>query len=260
MRASMSSAIYQGRVRHTRLVPFQHSFSYRVYYLLVDVDELSELDSELRLFSHNRHNLFSLHSSDHGPLDGSSLKSWAIDRFEKAGVDAQGSRVSLLAFPRVLGYVFNPLSIWYCHSSDGTLLGVMHEVRNTFGDSHVYVVGGRDAVERHDLVKEMHVSPFNGIDQDYHFELSDPAETLVVRIGQTGPTGRVFEAEMHLRRVALSDRALAIHFATHPLLTLKVMAAIHWQALRLWLKGGEFHRRPAPPPHRVTTHVTTDAR
>ena len=249
----LRSALYQGRVRHTRLQPFHHDFEYRVFYGLFDIDELDYLDRGLRLFSVGRRNLASFYPQDHGPVDGSSLRAWAEDVLAEAGVDIDGGRIELLAFPRILGYAFNPLSVWYCYGSEGDLKGVLHEVRNTFGDRHVYVVPVNDETAyRHSFAKAMHVSPFNPMEQTYHFTVNRPGKRLQVAIEQTDESGKVFRAGMRLSRIPLTDRNLLRVFFTHPLVTMKVIAGIHWQALRLWLKGATYRKRPRPPADSIT--------
>lgn len=246
------SALYRGKVRHTRLEPFRHSFEYRVFYGLFDIDELTELDRRLRVFSVGRFNLFSLDPDDHGAADGTPLRVWAESVLEDAGIDLRGGAIYLLAFPRVLGYGFNPLSVWYCHGPEGELVAVIHEVRNTFGDRHAYVVPvGAEGIQ-HRFDKAMHVSPFNGMDQSYEFTVNEPGDRLTVGIDQTDTGGRVLRAGMALTRLPLTDRNLAGLFISHPLLTLKVIGSIHWHALLLWLKGAEFHRRPEPASHTIT--------
>jgi uncharacterized protein len=242
------SALYRGRVRHTRMQPF-HQFTYRVYYGLFDIDELDALDAKLRLFSVDRFNVFGFNRADHGPADGRPLRPWAEALLAQAGVDIGRGRIQLLALPRILGHVFDPISVWYCHDEHGTLRAVLYEVRNTFGDRHTYVAPVGEGPIRHTATKAMHVSPFNGMDQTYQFAMSRPAERLGLTIAVSAQGHPLFRAGMQLSRLPFTDRNLARLFVTHPLLTLKVVAGIHWQALRLWLKGVPFHRRPEPPQH-----------
>jgi DUF1365 family protein len=176
--------IYFTRVLHRRLVPVDYCFSYRVFSLLLDLDGLSDLS--LRFLSLNRRNLLSFHERDHGPRDGSALKPWAEDLLRRRGIDTEGGRIHLLCFPRVLGYGFNPLSIWYCHHRDGSLRAVIAEVNNTFGEHHFYLLcnGGlplswpvTESVE-----KVFHVSPLMGMEATYDFRLAEPSDRLSVLI------------------------------------------------------------------------------
>jgi DUF1365 family protein len=242
------SALYRGKVRHTRLRPVHHDFEYSVFFGLFDIDELDRLDQNLRLFSHGRFNLLGFDPADHGPDDGSPIRPWIEDILADAGVEFDGGRIELLALPRILGYVFNPISVWYGYDRSERLRAVIHEVRNTFGDRHLYVVPIRSEDDlTHEFDKHMHVSPFNPMDQSYAFTMSLPGDRAAVGITHSDADGVLFRAGLRLSRLAMSDRNLARLFVTHPLLTLKVVGAIHWQALRLWLKGAKFHRRPTAP-------------
>lgn len=246
------SALYVGKVRHFRFEPFEHHFGYRVFYGLFDIEQLDELDRSLRLFSVGRFNLFSFDWSDYGPADGTPLRPWVERHLREAGVDLEDGRILLLTFPRILGHVFNPLSVWYCYRPDGALGAVIYEVRNTFGDRHSYIVSvGAHGLD-HGFGKQLHVSPFNGMAQDYRFSLTEPGRTLSVSIDQSEGGSRVFRAGMALSRVPLTDPNLLRLFVTHPLVTMKVVVAIHWEALRLWFKGAVFHSRPEPPTHSIT--------
>ena len=251
------SCLYRGTVRHTRLRPQHHDFKYRVYYGLWDVDELEILDRGLRWFSLNRFNLFSLDVRDHGAGDGTPLRRWAEEVLDQAGIEIEGGRIELLAYPRVLGYVFNPISVWYCYGADDRLVAVIHEVRNTFGDKHSYVVSiedGRlaDRFVTHEFQKLLHVSPFNDLHSTYRFSLTRPGDRLRLSIHQRDQEGTFLRAGLSLTRLPLTDTNLVGLFFSHPLLTLKVVGGIHWQALRLWMKGARYHLHPAPPADTVT--------
>ena len=255
---SGSSYLYRGTVTHTRLRPFRHRFRYRVFYAWFDIDRLEELDRDLRWFSLKRFNLFALYPEDHGPADGTDLRRWAEDLLAGAAVELDDGPIKLLAMPRILGFAFNPLSIWYCYGPDGDLRGVIHEVRNTFGDRHAYVVPVSRFTLRHGSEKAMHVSPFNAMDQQYGFALTEPGEELTVSIKVKESDEIVMRAGMALRRVALTDRSLLKMLVAHPLLTVKVITMIHLQAVRLWFKGAQFHRRPEPASEPTT--ILGDAR
>lgn len=256
---SFRSGLYQGRVRHTRLRPVRHDFEYRVFYMLYDIDELEVLDRDLSLFSVERRNLFSFDRSDHGSGEGTSLRLWVEQVLAEAGVDLDGGAIRLLAHPRILGHVFNPLSVWYCYGPDGELRAVIHEVHNTFGDRHAYVVPIVGDERRHDFDKKMHVSPFNDMDQAYAFAINDPGERALISIEVSDSDGPLLRAGMRLSRLELTDANSMRLFITHPLLTLKVVTAIHWQALKLWLKGATFHPRPEPPADSITVVGTRSA-
>ncbi len=241
----MNSAIYRGRIQHSRLRPFTHSFEYRAYYLLIDLDELDALDGRLRWFSYGRFNLFGIADKDHG--DGSGFRSWIEQTLREGGVDPHGARIELLAFPRVLGYTFDPISVWWIWNDDGSLRAIVHEVHNTFGDRHGYVVPLEGADDlRHGFDKRLHVSPFMDMESRYEFAVTPPGDRVSIGIRQYDEGGELFRASLRASRVPLNDRSLLRMFFSHPLVTLKAISAIHWQALRLWRKGATFHRRPEP--------------
>lgn len=248
-----NSAIYEGTVVHARLSPSVHRFRYRVYYMLWDLDEIQRLDRDLRWFSHNRFNLLSLHDVDHGADDGRPLRDWIAATVEEAGVTFDLGRVELLAFPRVLGYVFNPISVWYCHDTDGALRAVLHEVRNTFGDKHCYISEVNQTTPTQTFAKRLHVSPFMSMDKRYDFSLTPPGSAVAIRIRESNSSGdEMFRAAFTGRRRDLDDRTLLGMFVRYPLVTLKAISAIHFEAVRLWLKRVPFFRRPQPPAETLT--------
>jgi uncharacterized protein len=236
----MRSGVYEGTVYHKRLRPRLHAFRYRVFSLLLDLDELPVLDRRLRLFSHNRWNLFSFMDRDHGIDRPASLCGWVHARLADVGIAIPGGRISLLCYPRILGYVFNPLSVYYCRRADGGLAAVIYEVSNTFGGRHAYVLphveDGAGAV-RQRCSKAFYVSPFNDVSGGYRFTLLPPADTVSIHIDQQDSGGELFRAGFSGRRAELSDRALLSLSLRYPLMTLKVIAAIHWEAFRLLIKG-----------------------
>lgn len=252
---TIASALYFGDVLHQRLRPRRHRLRYRVFSIFVDLDELPELDRRNRLFSCNRFNLFSFFESDHGAGNNTGLRDWAEAQLARAGISLEGGAIRLLCFPRVLGYVFNPLSIYFCYARDGVLEAVIYEVRNTFGQHHCYLIpveprGTRSVHQA--CAKEFYVSPFNRVAGRYRFSLKPPDGTLAVVINQDDEDGPLLNAWLSGRRMPFDDRALAAAFVRYPLMTLKVIAGIHWEALRLWLKGMRMVRRPEPPVETVT--------
>jgi uncharacterized protein len=243
------SCIYEGEVMHCRLRPRRHRFVYRVFSLLLDIDALAGLDRRLRLFSHNRFNLFSFHDRDHGARDGSSLRPWIEQRLAAHGIELGGGRIFVHALPRLLGYVFNPLSIFWCYGADGGLRAVLYEVKNTVGGQHTYVLPVRYGLApgrpiRQRAAKQFFVSPFIGMDAEYRFKIREPDERLSILIRETEVAGDVLIATHVARRQPLHDRGLARAFFVFPLVTLKVIAAIHWEALKLWAKGVALQKRP----------------
>jgi DUF1365 family protein len=248
--AQSEARIYFGHVMHSRLKPRRHRFRYRVFSLLLDVDRLPGLASRLKLFSLDRFNLFSVHRRDHGDGATAGLRPWAEAQLAAAGVADASARIELLCFPRVMGYVFNPLSIWFCHGADGGLRALIYEVHNTFGERHAYVrpVGaapapGKAVVQRAD--KTFYVSPFIGMQAEYRFRVHPPDERLAVAIREYDQEGELLRATLTGRGATLTDRALLRAFFAYPLMTIKVTAAIYWHAFRLWRK-----RVPAFPHRR----------
>lgn len=250
--------LYPSRVMHRRLVAPLYRFVYRVFYLLVDIDRLDKLHTGLKLFSHNRFNLLSLHDRDHG--DGRGLRAWAERIAGTGGVALEGGRIRLLVMPRVLGMSFNPISLWYCEHRDGSLRAVIAEVHNTFGEQHSYLLAPPPASASQILPYEesiekdkcFHVSPLLGLAGRYHFRLSEPGATLRVLIHETREGLPILDATVAGERKRLTDGAIVRQVLAMPLLMLKVVAAIHWQAVKIWLRGAKFHRAPPPPVQEVT--------
>jgi DUF1365 family protein len=247
--ASAPASLYFGDVMHARLKPVPHRFSYRVMSLLIDLDRLDEADRQCQLFGVNRAALYSFHEADHGERDGSSLRAYAQARASEHGISLTGGRVWLLCYPRLLGYTFNPLSIYFCYNANGALALIIYEVRNTFGEIHSYVLpvgpGEVTAAElRQEQDKLFYVSPFVTMATRYRFRISPPGEGVRLRILEVDAEGPLLAATFSGRRRALSTRALLRAFVTLPFLTLKIVGAIHWEALRLWLKGVKLVPRP----------------
>jgi DUF1365 family protein len=234
----MRSAVYTGTLVHSRRGPVRNVFRYPLSTWLFDLDELPELEDRLRLFSVNRPNLVSLRESDH--LDGASPLKQAV--LDLTG-DPRIERVLLLTQPRVLGFVFNPVSFYWCYHGDGSLACIVSEVNNTFGERMPEVLRGPELHYSHP--KRLHVSPFLGLDQRYEYAFSQPGEEVWARIHVRDEDGLVpLTAVLHGRRTELTNASLAKLLVRYPLQPLQVIALIHWQALRLWLKRVPFHRKP----------------
>ena len=251
-----ASGIYAGTVMHRRLRPKRHHLRYRVFFLLLDVDEIPALGERLRLFSHRRFNLFSFDERDHADGTNTSLRDWAEGHLTRAGIDIDGGQIHLLAMPRVLGYGFNPISVWFCYHRSGRLAALMHEVHNTFGERHTYLIPVAPDYEPENIkqacVKTLHVSPFMAMNMRYDFRVHAPDERLSLAIRGSDEDGPLIVAVLAARRREFSDAALLRVFFGTPLLTLKVIAGIHWEAARLWIKGLRFHPRPAAPDSSVS--------
>ena len=240
---SGDSAIYIGAVMHRRFAPRRHRFRYRAFWLLFDLDELESLDARLWLLSHNSFNLFSFDDRDHGDGSAAPLRTQIEVQLHEAGIDWSGGRIRLLCMPRSLGHCFNPLSVYFCDHADGRPAAIVYQVHNTFGERHSYVLPARELGRQLQACdKAFYVSPFMDMDLRYEFALSIPGErlNLAIRLRQHGET--LLVAVLAGERRRLDDRALLRLFLTIPAQTLTTVAAIHWQALRLWLKGLRIRR------------------
>lgn len=238
-----AGALYVGNVMHARLRPRAHRFRYRVFTLLADLDRLSELDRASPLFSVGRWNLVSFHPRDHGlPGATAPLADQARAAFARAGIAAE--RVWLMAYPRLFGYAFNPISVYYGTDAEGRLVGALAEVRNTFGERHTYPLALAAEGARARADKAFHVSPFLPMDLAYRFGLEAPGAEARVSIVESDAQGPILTAIFAGARRALSSRTLLAALARTPLMTLKVVAAIHWEALRLLAKGIRVHPHP----------------
>ena len=249
------SSIYEGRVFHQRLRPRKHRLSYRVFSMLVDLDELPQLHHQLKFFSHNRFNLFSFWDKDYGSGVGGALAKYARKTLSDSGWDLTDGTVKLLCYPRLFGYAFNPLSVYYCYDSASTLKVIICEVNNTFGERHSYLInvdhGGGQPV-RHSCKKKLYVSPFMDMDATYHFHITSPADRLTVFIDQHDDKGSLLKASFSGHSKVLSDESLMSLLLRYPLMSVKVIGGIHWEALKLWRKGLEIFTRPAPPENPIT--------
>ncbi len=247
--------IFTGQVVHKRLRPKQHALSYRVFSLLIDLDKVEAVAAQSRLFSVNRFNLLSFYDSDHGPGDGTRAADHARSLFKTAGVDTAGAQVLLLAYPRVLGYVFNPLSVYYAVTPAGALSGLIYEVNNTWGERRSYVVkagNGRDRVYAQAARKELHVSPFAEATGRYGFRVTVPGDDILVGVQLSDSGGALLKTHFKGRAEPWSGgRLLALMFR-FPLLTLKIISAIHIEALKLWLKGVPLARGKSTPGYSVS--------
>jgi DUF1365 family protein len=248
------SAIYVGSVVHTRLRPVRHRLRYRMFSLLLDLDEIPELAARLRWFSAERFNLFGFSARDHLAGGAEPLRAQIDAALAAAGIDIAGGRVRLLAMPRVLGTLFNPLSLFWCHDRTGVLRAVVYEVNNTFGQRHSYLipVSGETVPIRQECDKAFYVSPFMDMGLRYRFRLHPPGERVAVAIDVADAAGTVLTAALSAHRRDLTDAALLAGLARHPLLGAQVLAAIHWEAAKLWRKGLRTRPRPAPPPSPIS--------
>jgi len=245
----LETCLYEGSVRHRRFGPRAHAFSYRLFWAYLDLDETERAFSGRRLWSDRRAAPARFRREDHlGPREQPLSESVKDLVSRQAGFRPEGP-VRLLTHLRYFGYVFNPVSFYYCFAADGTTLqAVVAEVTNTpWKEVHPYVLDarGRDRL-RWTFPKDFHVSPFFGMEQTYDWSFSRPGEGLSVHMRNLEGATSVFDATMTLRRREWNDRNLRSALARFPFLTLRIIASIHWQALLLWLKRTPFHPHPAP--------------
>lgn len=245
---NLAGSLYRGVVMHRRLRPRVHGFRYRLFWILLDIDRLDQAVEGKRLFSVDRFNLLSFYPRDHGDQSDTGLRMQVGARLAEAGLEGVDGSIWLLTMPRLLGFVFNPISVWYCHRADGELAAVIYEVSSTFGERRHYVLPA--AGERFDQTcdKTLHVSPFMRMDMSYRFRGRDPGERLTLAIDGHDPEGLLIATAMTGERRALTDREILKAVLAVPFETLKVVAAIHWEALRLFVKGVPL----APDPKRVS--------
>lgn len=251
-----------GQVQHVRLRPVRHAFAYRIFFLRLPLRALAAGQRLAPGLSRNRFNLLSFHDSDHGDGNTEAL-AWAQHVLAREGIQDAAGEIWLQTFPRVLGYVFNPVSFWFCHRSDGSLRAVLCEVNNTFGERHCYLLEpASDGARNAPLLvrKQFHVSPFCRVEGSYRFRFLHRRravdalqfEQVLARIDYHDAEGVLIHTGICGRAEPASATRVMRAFFGYPMMTLMVMARIHWQALRLWLRRVPLHRKPAPPAHAVS--------
>jgi DUF1365 family protein len=242
-RGMTASALYHGIVTHRRFRPVTHALRYRIFMLLLDLDETANLP---RLLGIDRAGLLSFYQRDHGDGTAGGLRAWIATQLRQAGLPP-APRVRALCMPRVFGHMFNPLTVYFCHAPAGDLQALIYEVNNTFGGRHAYTlaVGGSADRVAHGCDKTFHVSPFMDMDLHYRFRIRPADETVSLVIHADDAVGVLLTAGFAGRRQALSNAGIVRAALGMPWLGLKVLGGIHWEALRLWLKGLKL--RPAPP-------------
>ena len=250
-----NSSIYIGKVVHKRFKPKIHSFKYKVFSLLIDLAELDLLNKKLKIFSYNKFNIVSFYDKDHGARDGSSIKSWVIDNLKKNNINTDNIQIKLLCYPRILGYVFNPLSVFYIYDENSSLISILYEVKNTFGEQHTYIfkTNVSDNLIQHVCKKKFHVSPFIEMDCVYFFRLLKPGNKISVIIDQNDKNGKVLYASQDGVKSEINNINLIKSYLAHPLMTFKIILAIHFEAFKLWSKGIRFIKKEFKIKNNVTT-------
>lgn len=246
--AQPALSLWTGQTVHVRYTPFERRFAYKLVLIDLDIDRLDEAAASSALFSVNAPGLFAFRTQDHGPKQaGAPLRPWAEAELAKAGVSLDGGVIRLVTFPRHLFYKFAPLSLWYGYGPDGALRGIIYEVNNTFGESHCYVAAVQDGRNRHSAPKSFHVSPFFDVTGTYRFTLRSPEDKLGVVVESLKDGKSLHMANITARRRPASGANLFKLALTNPLSTLGVTIGIHWQALKIWLRGAGYRSKPNPP-------------
>ena len=237
----MISCIYNGTVIHKRFKPKIHFFKYKVFSLLIDLSELNNLDKKIGFFSYNKFNLISFFDKDHGDRDGSSIINWVKKNLKENDVNCENIRIKLLCYPRIFGYVFNPLSIFYVYDKNDKLISLLYEVKNTFGEQHTYIFKIKENnLLKHNCEKKFHVSPFIEMNCSYFFRTLKPADKISIIIDQYQLNEKILYASQDGKRTDFTTSELIKSYLKHPLMTFKVIAAIHFEAFKLWTKGIKF--------------------
>lgn len=248
------ACLYAGDVMHQRMKPVGHRFRYKVFSMLIDLDRLADADRLSPLFSVNRRNVMSFYETDHmRGVSQTSLRAHIDVLLDQAGVDQRAARIELACYPRIFGRVFNPLSVYYAYDRNEQPLALIYEVRNTFGENHTYVCKVEDgdmtpAGIRQSRSKVFYVSPFIKMEARYNFRMNLPGDQLKWRILETDQTGPLLAATYNGSRRAMSTESILACLLQIPFLTWKIVGGIHYEALKLWLKGMRYVPRPAPPP------------
>jgi len=250
--------LYKGQTQHTRFVPFEQSFSYKLFLIDIDIDRLDEANKQSPCFAVERANLFSFRRRDHGTRKSTHLRPWAENIFEGANINLEGGVIRLITLPRHLLYKFAPISLWYGYGPDGALRGIIYEVNNTFGETHAYVAATHNERSQHEAEKQLYVSPFFDVSGKYRFTLRAPGDRLSLVIENIVDDTRVHMANIKAIRHAATGKAFLKAGLTQPFSTLGVTAGIHFEALKLWLKKAGYRSRPAAPPKLSSLARSTD--
>ena len=239
------SSIYIGNVIHKRFKPKIHFFKYKVFSILLDISEIDILDKSLKIFSYNKFNIVSFYDADHGPRDGTSIKEWVIKNLNNNRINTENIKIKLLCYPRIFGYVFNPLSVFFIYNKKSELISILYEVKNTFGEQHTYVFKTKENENyiKHTCKKKFHVSPFIEMDCTYFFKILKPSEKISVIIDQYDEEGKLLYASQDGDRIEFNNKNLVLSYLRHPFMTFKIIVAIHFEAFKLWTKGIKFVKK-----------------
>ena len=252
------SFIYNGQVIHKRFKPKEHFFRYKVFSLFLDLSEIKFIEKKISFFSYNKFNLISFFDKDHGSRNGSSLSEWVKNNLKRSGLNTKDIKIKLLCYPRILGYVFNPLSIFFVYNSKSSLIAILYEVKNTFGEQHTYLFRTNSSGKKiqNNCEKKFYVSPFMDLSSKYYFKILVSKSKLSVVIDQRDNEGKLLYASQDGIRSELSSRNLILSYMKHPLMTFKIISAIHFEALRLWIKGIKLIKKEK----KIKNNITIEAK
>lgn len=262
----MNSCLYECQVMHRRLSPKRNEFLYRIFLFALDLDEMSEVTGRVRLLRHNQAGLYSFRDADHFQLIPGTARENAEAFLDQNGIAEKPARIVLLTNLRVLGYTFNPISVWYCYRADGSPLAAIAEVGNTFGELKPYLVPLVNGKFHLRTLKHFYVSPFSDLDQEFDFRFELLGDQLAVHIDDYKGAEKTLISVLTGKRVELTTARLFAFTFKYPLITLKVIGLIHWHAFLLWLKQVPFHRKEAHPelqtgvlrPHKSLTETSEE--
>jgi len=249
------SYIYTGTVIHKRFKPKIQVFNYNIFSLLIDLSEIDLLNKTLKIFSYNKFNIISFFDKDHGSRNGSSLRNWVINNLNKNNIESKDVQIKLLCYPRIFGYVFNPLSVFYVYDKNSDLTSILYEVKNTFGEQHTYIfkIKKEQNLIQHMCKKKFHVSPFIEMNCIYFFRLLKPDNKISVIIDVQDPEGKILYASQDGIKSELNNYNLMKSYIKHPLMTFKIIIAIHFEAFRLWTKGIKFIKKKIKIRNNIST-------
>ena len=251
----INSNIYNGTVIHKRFKPKEHFFKYSVFSLLIDLSELDYLDKKVQFFSYNKINLISFYDKDHGNRDGTSIIDWVKKNLNQNSISSENVKIKLLCYPRILGYVFNPLSVFYVYNNQDKLIAILYEVKNTFGEQHTYIfkINNNNKLLQHNCLKKFHVSPFIEMDCKYFFRTLTPDKKMSVVIDQyDNNDDKLLYASQDGYMADFKSSELLKSYIKHPLMTFKIIIAIHFEAFKLWSKGIKFIKKKLKLKNNIT--------
>ena len=249
----MTSSIYNGTVIHKRFKPKIHFFKYKVFSLLIDLSDLNYLNKKISFFSYNSFNLISFFDKDHGDRDGSSLIDWVKKNLIQNNINSENIKIKLLCYPRIFGYVFNPLSVFFVYDQNENLISILYEVKNTFGEQHTYIFKAENnTLLQHNCSKKFHVSPFIEMNCNYFFRILIPSEKISVVIDQYQLNEKILFASQDGKRADFNSKELLKSYLKHPLMTFKIISAIHFEAFKLWIKGIKFIKKKFKTKNNIT--------